>query len=121
MSKFAELSEGVAAALRSGVSLEAAAEAEDVSATTIRGWLRRGRREPDGPFGEFVRASQPPVDAEAAMSVEEAERHLIEVIRSKKSVTAIVAWLRLHGQEQAPAGDDPLAAFLPAGSTNGRG
>ena len=120
MSKFSDVSEGVAAALRSGVSLEAAAEAEGVAATTVREWLRRGKREPDGPFGEFVRACEPVVEAEAPMSVGEAERHLVEVIRTKKSVTAIGLWLRLHGRDQTPAGDDPLAAFLPGGD-NGRG
>lgn len=121
MSKFADRREGIAAALRSGVALEAVADAEGVSATTIRGWLRRGKREPVSEFGEFVRASVPPVEGDGPMSVEEVEGHLTEIIRAKKSVSAIVAWLRLHGQEQAPAGDDPLAAFLPAGSTNGRG
>jgi transposase-like protein len=120
VSKFSDASEGVAAAMRSGVSLEAAAEAEGVAATTVRGWLRRGRRESDGLFAEFVRAAQPPADGEGPMTVEEAEAHLVSVIREKRSVTAIVAWLRLHGQDQMPAGDDPLEAFMPAGSTNGQ-
>lgn len=120
MSKFADKREGVAAALRSGVALEAVADAEGVSATTIRGWLRRGRREPDGSFAEFLRAATPAVEADAPMSVAEVERVLAEVIRSKKSVAACVAWLRLHGQDQSQAGDDPLAAFLPNGSSNGR-
>jgi transposase-like protein len=120
MSKFADVSSGVAAALRSGVSLEAAAEAEGVSATTVRGWLRRGRREPDGEFGVFLRASEPAVDGEGPMTVAELERHLTSVIREKKSVAAMVAWLRLHGQDQAPVPDDPFTEFDPGGH-DGRG
>jgi Terminase large subunit, ATPase domain len=41
------------------VPLEVAAEAEGVAATTVRGWLRRGKREPDGPFGEFRTVTHP--------------------------------------------------------------
>ena len=114
MSKFTDKREGCAAALRSGVALEAVADAEGVSATTIRGWLRRGKREPDGEFGEFLRASQPPVDAAGPLTVAEVERHLAEVIRSKKSVAAMVAWLRLHGQDQEGVASDAFAEFDPA-------
>jgi transposase-like protein len=113
---FATKREGVAAALRAGVALEAVADAEGVSATTIRGWLRRGKREPASEFGGFLRDSEPAVEAEAPMSVGEVERVLTELIRQKKSLGACVAWLRLHTQDQVSADDDPLAAFLPGGS-----
>jgi transposase-like protein len=120
VSKFSDSRAGVAAALRAGVALEAVAEAEGVSATTVRGWLRRGKREPTSEFGEFLRASEAAVDGGGAMTVDEVEKHLTEVIRAKKSVAAIVAWLRLHGRDEASAGDDPLLAFMPGG-TDGRG
>ena len=121
MSKFSDSSAGVAAALRSGVALEAVAEAEGVSATSVRGWLRRGKREPASEFGAFLLAAKPVAEGEGPMTFAELERHLTEVIRSKKSVAACVAWMRLHGQDRAPADDDPLAAFLPAGGSDGCG
>jgi hypothetical protein len=121
VSKFEKTSAGVAAALRSGLALEVAAEAKGVSPTTVRGWLRKGQREPDSEFGAFLRSATPPADGDGPMTAAEVERHLVTVIREKKSVTAMALWLRLHGQDQTPAGDDPLAAFLPAGSSNGRG
>jgi transposase len=111
MSKFADSSEGVAAALRSGVSLEAVADAEGVSATTVRGWLRRGKREPDSEFGEFARSAQPAVEGEGQMTVAEIDRHLTQVIREKKSVVAMVAWIRLHGQDPEGVADDPFREF----------
>jgi transposase-like protein len=113
MSMFADKREGVAAALRSGVSLEAVADAEGVSATTIRGWLRRGKREPDGVFGEFLRSAEPSVHDDGPMTVAELERHLTQVIREKKSVAAMVVWLRLHGQDREGVADDPFAEFDP--------
>jgi hypothetical protein len=120
LSKFTDSSPGVAAALSSGVGLEAAAEMAGVSATTVRGWLRRGKREPDGPFGEFGRAAEPSVAPDAPFDQAELERHLVELIRSKKSVTGMNLWLRLHGQDGVPAGYDPLLDFLPR-SHGGRG
>ena len=116
MSKFTDTRDGVAAALRSGVGLEAVADAEGVSPTTIRGWLRRGKREPGSEYGAFLRAATPAAEAAEPMTVEEVERTLAEVIRQKKSVAACVAWLRLHRQDRSPEDqplDDPLARFLP--------
>jgi hypothetical protein len=114
VSKFADKREGVAAALCSGVALEVVADSEGVSASAIRGWLRRGKREPDGEFGEFLRASEPDGEFGEPMTVVECERHLAQVIRSKKSVAAMVAWLRLHGQDQEGVADDPFREFDPA-------
>jgi hypothetical protein len=121
VSKFADKREGVAAALCSGVALEVVADSEGVSASAIRAWLRRGKREPASEFGAFLLAAKPVAEGEGPMTFAELERHLTEVIRSKKSVAACVAWMRLHGQDRAPADDDPLAAFLPAGGSDGCG
>ena len=91
-----------------------------VSATTVRGWLRRGRREPDGPFGKFLRDTQPAGAVQEPMTLAEAEQHLAKAIR-KGSVTALALWFRRHdGPGASDDADDPLLDFVPR-SHGGRG
>lgn len=105
--------DAVLAALREGLSVEVAAERGGVSASTVRTWIRKGRRDPDGEFGVF--AADPVPVPTGAMAAAELERHLVEVIRSKKSVSALALWAKLHPGEFTPgaAADDPFAEFDP--------
>ena len=53
---------------------------------------------------EVLRAEQAPA---APLQLVDAATVAEALGVSRESVAAMVAWLRLHGQEQAPAGDDP--------------
>jgi transposase len=97
--------------LREGLPVEVAAERAGRSASTVRTWIRRGKREPTSEFGEFLRASEAAVEGEGAMTVEEVEQHLTQVIRAKKSVAAMALWVKLHAQEGAPV--DEFSEFDP--------
>lgn len=77
-------------------------------ASTVRTWVRKGRRDPDGEFGVFV--IEPAADG-GAMTVDELERHLVEVIRRKKSVAAMALWAKLHPLDGAAIEDDPFSEF----------
>jgi hypothetical protein len=54
---------------------------------------------------------EPPVEGEGAMSREELEGHLTDVIRRKGSVAAMALWVKLHAQEGAPV--DEFSEFDP--------
>jgi transposase len=112
MSKFADHSEGIAESLRVGLPIEVAADQAGVSASTVRGWLRRGKREPDSEFGAFARAAKPAAEGEdGAMSVEEVEHHLTAVIRRSQSVAAMKLWLELHPENREGVPNDPFSEF----------
>lgn len=51
-----DVRERILSALRAGNFRETACEWAGVSERTLQGWLNVGRREPNGPFGEFLRA-----------------------------------------------------------------
>jgi rubrerythrin len=61
-----DLQRQVCDTLRRGAYLETAAALAGVDRTTLQEWLRRGRREDDGPYVEFSRAVQS-AQAEAEM------------------------------------------------------
>jgi transposase-like protein len=103
--------EAALAALREGLPVEVAAERAGVSASTVRGWIRKGRRDPASEFGVFV--VEPAVKVDGAMTFEELEGHLAEAIRRKKNVAAMTLWARLHASESVPAGADPFGEFDP--------
>lgn len=44
----------IAAAVREGVSIPDAARGNDVAPDTVKGWLKKGRANPDGTYGEFA-------------------------------------------------------------------
>ena len=114
MSKFAENHESVAAALRAGLSLEAAADMSGVSASTVRTWQRRGRRESESEYGAFLRVCESEPAENETFTMAELDGHLIEVIRRKKSVAAMALWVKLHGQDRAPL-EDEFSQFDPPG------
>ena len=51
---FERLSEPILAALAAGTSIPDAARRHGCHPRTIKGWLERGRRSPDGPYGRFA-------------------------------------------------------------------
>ena len=51
---FERLSEPILATLMAGVSISDAAPRHGCAPRTIKGWLERGRRAPDGPYGDFA-------------------------------------------------------------------
>ena len=75
-----------------GVSLSDAAKATDVRLNTVKDWLKKGRRDPQGAYGEFARAideaRQDAQENQGAMSREEFDVHLAKAIR-RGSVTAM--------------------------------
>jgi hypothetical protein len=103
--------EAALAALREGLPAEVAAEGAGVSPSTVRTWIRKGRRDPGGEFGAFARAVESE-EGDGAMTVEEIERHLATIIRRKQSVAAMKLWLELHhgGRESQ---DDELSWLDP--------
>jgi hypothetical protein len=53
---FETASAGILRRARVGVSLRDAAREEDAAERTVRGWLTRGRQNPNGRYGAFARA-----------------------------------------------------------------
>jgi hypothetical protein len=102
--------EAALAALREGLPAEVAAEGAGVSPSTVRTWIRKGKRDPEGEFGAFGRAVEPE-EGDGAMTVEEIERHLATIIRRKQSVAAMKLWLELHDGGRESQHDDPFAEF----------
>ncbi|KKL60475.1 hypothetical protein LCGC14_2204980, partial [marine sediment metagenome] len=60
-------------AIRSDVSYADAAREAGVSPSTLRAWLRRGRRDSDGPYAEFAAAVEREKQAAAEEPLSEAE------------------------------------------------
>ena len=103
------------ASLRAGASIDEAARNVGVNINTLRTWLRNGRKEPEGRYGEFAlevdairEARQLPDRAElAALTREEVEAILAEKARAG-SIPALRLWVDLHRAEfeAQPAGDE---------------
>lgn len=100
---------------RAGLSIPEIAKSIDVSEQTIKGWLTRGRKEPNGPYREFV--AQVDEARESAKAAEEPltpDEHLLIVSRAARrgSVTAMKLYWDMLRQEEPPAPPvDPLAEF----------
>ena len=90
--------------------VEIAAERAGCSASSVRGWLRKGQREPDSELGRWAASLDGCDDAaEAPMTREELETILTALIREKRSVTAAKLWLEL--QREQPAEVDVWSEF----------
>jgi transposase-like protein len=112
--------------VREGVSISDAARGNDVSPDTVKGWLKKGRNDPDGPYSEFADLVDDALDfVRGMLGDEETEPGDVipsraELIRrldaaSKKgSVRATQLLLEARAREDAEGGtedDDPLAAL----------
>ena len=129
MTKFSDVSERVARLLREGFTVEAAAQDAGVAPTTVRSWIRRGKRDPDSAYGRWLASFDGAIEAydvtstkllkmqldeleqaekQDRMTVEEAERHLEAAVR-KGSVGALKLWFERHDRDGQT--DDPFAEF----------
>lgn len=120
-SVFQEAQEGLVAAVSAGASVDDAARSHGVPVGTVRSWLARGRKAPDGPYGGFAsrvdaarRLQRLPAPQEVAgLTPGEFEELLAEKVRSG-SVPAMRLWLDLHRSEFEEGGgvaDDPFREF----------
>ena len=119
---FESVKEALLASVRAGATVDEAARHEGVKVNTVRTWLAKGRKEPQGRYGRF--ASE--VDATRQLqrlpqrselqefTYEELERLLAEKIRAG-SVPAMRLWVDLHRAEfeRSEQADDPFAEFDP--------
>lgn len=99
------------------MSVEDAARAAGVKINTVRGWLRDGRKDPDGRFGRFaadldaVRAEAPTVRA-GALDLEELRELVAKAARGGSVPAMRLALDMLRGAEQpSAAAADSLAAI----------
>jgi hypothetical protein len=51
-----ERQQNIVEAVRKGLTVSGAAEAEGLDRSTVNNWIRTGTREPDGPYGGFAEA-----------------------------------------------------------------
>lgn len=114
--------EGLLASVRAGVTVDEAARSAGVRVNTVRSWLSRGRKAPEGPYGRFaaeIDASRElkrlPAPLELrALTRDELERVLAEKVRAG-SVQAMRLWVDLHRSEfEGERVDDPFVEFDPA-------
>ena len=86
-----------------GASLVDAARALGIRASTVKGWVTRGRQEDAGPYAEFVRkveAARRRATTEQPMTGDEFQRRLDAAVRSG-SVTAMKLWAELDRARRA--------------------
>lgn len=106
-----ELTAAVAARVELGASFRDAAQAAGVSPETARGWLRRGRNNPDGDCGDFARAIDAAREAAAKrpepMSEAEFREHLEAAIRAG-STQAMKLWANTYLKSEEGGEDDDL-------------
>lgn len=103
---------------RAGVSLEDACRDLEMRPQTVKNWLSRGRKEPDGTYGPFAaavdeareqaKAEEPPMDAdELARVVSRAARK--GSVAAMKLRDEMLERERLREADEAPVEKDPLA------------
>lgn len=122
-SVFGERSEAVLAALLMGVSVADAARAHEVGERTIESWLAKGRRDPDGRYGDFARQVDaareerrlPTGDAPDELTEEEI-RQLLTVRARAGSIPAIKLFLEkfVRVEEPLQARESEAASILAA-------
>jgi|ERR1035437_1274875 transposase len=122
-SRFESVKDALIASVRSGLSVEEAARGEGVNVHTVRSWLAKGRKAPQGRYGRFasevdaMRSLQrlPDRSELRALTREELEGLLAEKVRAG-SVPAMRLWADLHRAEfERGEGvpDDPFSEFDP--------
>lgn len=108
----------ITARVELGVSLADAAVAEDARPETVRGWLRRGRRDPEGPYADFAaavnRAREEASNRLEPMDADELGRVVSDMVRGGSVQAAKLLWEMLRAAasdagEEVKDDDDPLA------------
>lgn len=95
--------------LRAGVSIADAARGAGLSERTVETWLRKGRQDPDGRYGDFARRADAARAEAAERPLTEADLvRLLENAAKRGSVQAIRVLLDRHRRRQAtgPPADD---------------
>jgi hypothetical protein len=115
-SRFDQVSPELLEAVRDGASIDEACRGRDLKVRTVRDWLYRGRKDPQGPYGAFaaavdgIRASRelPAPSRRGSLSRDEWESCVALAVRAG-NVPAMKLWLDSHG-DSTPA-DDVFAEF----------
>lgn len=102
----------IVAAVGAGVSLADAARAADISPETLRGWVRRGRREPSGAYRDFADAieeARAEAQGRAAEVMDKDELGRVAARAARRgSVQAMkLIWEMLKAEPDEPT-DDPF-------------
>jgi transposase-like protein len=116
--QFDHLAPRIVAAQKAGASLADACRENDISERTVKGWLTKGRKNPDSPYAnfafaiDFIREARDAPDSDEPVDDEEVQLHLSRAIRNG-SVPAMKVWTDTYrkkgggeGEEKKPA--DPL-------------
>ncbi len=111
-SRFDDVSGELIGAVRAGQTLERACRAAGISVHTVKGWARKGRRDPESRFAAFAVALEAARNAgrsdSSALEWDEFEQHLAKAIRGG-SVQAMRLYASLYRPDEAPA--EPGDAF----------
>jgi IS30 family transposase len=87
-----------------GATMPDAARALGLRAATVREWLRRGKREDEGPYADFAvafEAARQRRDEQPPMSRAEFQQHLDRAVRSG-SVAAMKLWAEIDREKRQP-------------------
>ncbi len=124
-SRFTELSDLLIELVSEGLSLTDACREAEVPVDTVRGWLKRGRREESGPYARFAReidearAFEPPP---GSLSEDELLEFVVRATKKGSVPAARLWWEILRAKERPPRADslsavDELAARRAQGKT----
>ena len=69
-----QLAKDLAAAYSVGIGLRHASRCVGISEATVRNWIRYGKADPDGPFGDFLRQMQTALSASILRAAEAKQR-----------------------------------------------
>jgi hypothetical protein len=121
-----EQASGIVEAVQAGASLPEACDRVGVKFGTARGWLRKGRLDAAGRYGEFAAAVHAagvvPVAEDNGEPLTREEVELL-IARSARagSVPALRLWLDLHRADgEASVRVDPFARFDELAAKRGR-
>lgn len=94
----------IAARVEFGVSLADAAHSEGAAPDTVKGWLRRGRREGTGHYGDFAaaveKARERAPDRSAPMDEDELRAVASEAARAGSVRALRLVWKMLRAERQ---------------------
>jgi hypothetical protein len=118
-----EVRAGLLARLELGVPFADAALAAGVRPETARSWLTRGRREGDGPYGEFAQAVDEAREVAGSRPVPMDEVKLAEVVsglaRTGSVQAAKLRWQMLRAERTGPLEGDVMDHLDELGRLSG--
>ena len=122
---FERLSEPILAALVAGASIADAARRHGCSPRTVKGWLERGRRSPDGRYGRFAHSVYSRRQGRGVPRLGVPDREELLLLLSAAARAGSVKEMKelLHIHERQHAGwepRDPLDRFDELAARRGR-